>query len=314
MFSPRMKAPARPLWTNRGVRLRWDRPTVRLGVFGVSVIGYLLCVRALLEHGIHGAGGAGAVDVLAYWTAGRHIIEGTPIYAAGVGGYAAFLYPPVLAQLFAPLAMLPFTVAVWAWRAFELACLRVAVGSWKAAGIALLVWPPVIAEIDAGNVHLPIAAAVAMTMRGDGRAVFPVAMSKFASLAALPLAWRTDRHGLRLGLGLALGVALASFAIAPDLWMAYPGFIASAPSHESWYNIGASVPLGLRIVVAAALSLLAVRWARLLPVAAVLSMPVLWVHGLSVLVALAAKPPKKPDAIWQVVPQRGDDESSRVRT
>ena len=115
-----------------------ERPTIRIGIAGLSAIGYILCVEALLHHGIYTADGAGAGDVFAYWTAGRHLIEGGPIYGAGVGGYAAFLYPPPFAQLFAAFALLPFPVAVWAWRGIEIVCLRVAVGSWRSAGLALL--------------------------------------------------------------------------------------------------------------------------------------------------------------------------------
>jgi hypothetical protein len=54
------------------------------------------------------AGGAGGADVFAYWTAGANVRAGEPVYGTGVGGYAAFLYLPPLAQLFTPLSLLPF--------------------------------------------------------------------------------------------------------------------------------------------------------------------------------------------------------------
>lgn len=266
-----------------------QRPTVRLLAVGLSAVGYTLLAVVLLQHGIYSDGGLGGGDIFAYWMAGSHITEGAPVYGAGVGAYAAFFYPPPFAQLFAPLALLPFPVVVWVWRAVELACLRVAVGSWTTAGIALLVWPPVIAEIDAGNVHLVIAAAVALAMRGDARTVVPAALTKFASLAVLPLAFVTDRRGLTLGIGLALLAVLLSAALAPDLWSAYAAFLPVVPNgNEGAYNIGAGVPLVLRLGLAALVSIAAIRWVRLAPVAALLAMPILWVHSLSVLVAIAS--------------------------
>ena len=147
------------------------------------------------------------------------------MYGAAVGGYAAYLYPPVLAQIMAPLSLLPFPVFVWGWRLVQLACVRSVTGSWTWTGLALLVWPPLLAEIDACNVHLFIAAAVAMAIRSDGRAVVPVALTKFASLAAVPLAFVSDRRGLAVGTLLAVGIVAISFALSPSLWADYLQFL-----------------------------------------------------------------------------------------
>src|SRR5487761_2355114 len=78
-------------------------PRVRAILLAGSGLGFLLGFWTLVGHGITSLGGAGAIDTLAYCTAGRS--------------------------------------------------LRVAVGSWRNAGLAILLWPPVIAELDAGNVH-----------------------------------------------------------------------------------------------------------------------------------------------------------------
>lgn len=270
-----------------------SRPTVRLALIGISVVGYLLLAEALIGHGIYSAGGAGAGDVFAYYRAGEHLRTGIPVYGAGVGGYAAFLYPPVLAQLVAPLSVLPFPFVVWAWRFVQLACLRSITGSWTWTGIALLVWPPLLAEIDACNVHLFIAAAVAMAIRGDGRGVVPVALTKFASLAALPLAFVSDRRGLFLGVLAATSILVVSFALSPGLWADYLKFLPQVPRLDTaGYNIGRDVPLLPRFAVAALLAMAAIRWRRLAAVAATLALPVIWYHGLSVLVA--ASPHAEP--------------------
>ncbi len=269
----------------RGQRLLLDRH---------RAVGYLLCTKLLLEHGILGEGGEGAGDVFAYYTAGMHLRLGAQLYQAGVGGYAAFLYPPPLAQLFAPLSLLPFPVVVWLWRALLLAALRISVGSWRTAGIVLLVWPPVIAEIDAGNVHLLLAAATAEGIRGRAIYLGPVALTKFATLAAMPMGWVSDRRGALTGLGIAAGLVLVSVALAPDLWFDYVDFARSAPtSHPGWYNIGDLVPGWLRFASAVGLAIAAIRWRRLAAPAVTLALPALWVHGLSTLVALLAEPPTR---------------------
>lgn len=227
--------------------------------------------------------------MFAYWTAGQHVINGEPLYGPGVGGYAAFLYPPPLAQAFSLVAWLPLPVVAWTWRTIELLCVRIAVGSWRRVGIALLVWPPIIAELDAGNVHLLVAAAVALMIRGDGRFLVPAGLTKFASLAALPAGLRQDPAGLARGVAIAGGVVLVSFTLSPDLWHQYAAFLPSVSSTDSgWYNLGNLVPLWSRFAVAAALAFAAVRWVRLSAIAVTLAFPVLWFHGLSALVAIAA--------------------------
>ena len=269
-----------------------SRPTVRLAMIGISVVGYLLLVEALIGHGIYSAGGEGAGDAFAYYRAGEHVRTGAPVYGVAVGGYAAYLYPPVLAQIMAPLSLLPFPVFVWGWRLVQLACLRSITGSWTWTGLALLLWPPLLSEIDACNVHLFIAAAVAMAIRSDGRAVVPVALTKFASLAAVPLALVSDRRGLAFGTVLAVVIVAISFALSPSLWIDYLQFLPQVPRLDTaGYNIGRDVPLLPRFAVAGLLALAAMRWRRLAAVSATLALPVIWFHGLSVLVAASPHAP-----------------------
>lgn len=258
----------------------------------ISIIGYLLCADGFLLHGVYGVGvGAGAGDVFAYWTAGRHVIDGGTVYGPGVGGYAAYLYPPPLAQAFALVGWLPFSVVVWGWRALEALCLLAAVGSLRNVGLVLALWPPVIAELDAGNVHLVIAAAVAMAIRGDARFILPVALTKYASLAAVPAAVVANRRGLLVGAAAAAAIVALSFALSPQLWRDYLRFLGSVPSTDSgWYNLGAHVPLPLRIALAGILAFASIRWVRLSAVATTLALPVLWFHSLSTLVAVVARP------------------------
>ena len=87
-----------------------------------------------------------------------------------------------------------------------------------------------------------------MAIRGDGRAIIPVALTKFASLAAVPMAWRIDRRGVLLGGLAAVAIAAVSFALEPGLWWAYFEFLPKVPRMDTApYNIGAGIPLMLRL-------------------------------------------------------------------
>jgi hypothetical protein len=259
---------------------------------GLAVIGFVILGKTLLDHGIQNAGGGGGIDAIAYWTAAQHLAQGTPLYGAGVGTFTAYVYPPPLAQILLPASALPLPVFVWAWRIIELIGLRIAVRSWVRSGIALLVFPPIIAELDAANVHLIMAAICTLSMRGLSFPVAPSGLLKFASAALVPLAWMRDRTGLILGIVPTLAVVAVSVILAPVAWRDYIAFLGSAEFPSGWYNIAAGVPLVPRLIAAGVLALLTVRWVRLAPVAVLLAYPVVWFHGLSTLVAVVAPLPR----------------------
>lgn len=258
-----------------------------------AVVGFLVAAAILLGRGTVETGGDGGGDAAAYWRAGHAILDGTSPYGRGVGEWFSYLYPPVFAQLIAPLSALPFVVFLWLWRAAELACLRYIVGSWRAVGISLIAWLPLLVEIDNGNVHLFIAAAVVLAIHSDGRSLGLVALSKFAALAAFPVAWQRDRRGVLLGLALAGSLAATSVAASPQMWSDYIIFLGQAQEPTGWYNVGSFIWTPLRLAVALALALAAWRWPRLAVPAVTLALPVLWLHGLSILIGLVASPDER---------------------
>ena len=278
---------------NRSSRFRTALVPIALWV--VAAAGYALLASVLASRTIDenaGTGSAGA-DAFAYWLAGRHLVEGEPVYGLFAGGHGAFLYPPVIAQLLAPVSFLPLALFVWAWRAVELLALRWIVGSWRNTGISLLVFPALLGELEAGNVNLVVGAALAALIRGDGRFVGPSALPKFAALAALPAALARDRRGTVSGLAVAAVASLVSLALAPDLWRQYAEFLPHAgdPS-DQFYNVGRLVPTPVRFAAAGLLAILAIRAPIYAPVAVTLASPVLWFHNLSVLTACVAAFPR----------------------
>jgi hypothetical protein len=273
---------------------RWTRtPVAQVALWTVSLLGFAIAGEFLVGRGLFGHGGDGGVDVLAYWDAGRHALHGHALYGnGGVGGAGAYLYPPPLAQLLALPALAPFPVFAWTWRALQLLCLRSVVGSWRATGIALAVFPLLIEEIDAGNVHLMMAAVLAALLRGNARGVLPAgALTKFAPLAALPLALRVDaRAVVRSGIVIA-AICIASAAADHGAWLDWLRLLSHPDSSQGAHHWGAlpSVPLGVRLALAAALGIAALRWRRFVVPAVVLAYPVVWYTSLSTLVALVAR-------------------------
>jgi hypothetical protein len=158
--------------------------------------------------------------------AAGHALRGEPLYGIGSFEFAAYQDPPPFAQVLAPASLLPMPVFVWLWRAVELVGLRLATGGWIRAGIAILVFPPVLAELDAGNVHLAIAGVTALAMRGTAA---PVAMAALVKVAGT---LRTGSYNVlvfvpvlprlivaaALGLGATRWIRLAPIAVL----LAYP--------------------------------------------------------------------------------------------
>lgn len=267
-----------------------ERGQALLG-WSLALIGFALLARVLLVQGIYGDGGGGGIDAHAYWAAARAALDGRPLYTGIEGTFGAYAYPPVFAQALGPLSLLPLPAFVWLWRGLELLALRVAVGSWKRTGWALY-FPPILAELDAGNVHLVMAAVGALAMRGRALPLGPALMLKLASLPLLPLGWVRDRRGLVLG-GLAAGaVAAVSYLADPMGWQQWLGFLGRSTIPSGMHNLAEAIPLPVRVAIALALGVAATRWVRLAPVALVLVYPVVWINALSTLVALFAPVPR----------------------
>jgi Glycosyltransferase family 87 len=252
----------------------------------LSLLGFALLAWNLMAPIVE-LGKTGASDARAYWAAGRRLLQGTTLYADTAGQPFAFLYPPIAAQLVAPFSLLPLPVFAWGIRVLELLCLRYVVGSWRLAGVSMILCLPVVAEIEAGNINLLIAAALAAAIRDDNRWLVLAAVPKFAALAALPFALARNRRALAFGAAGALLTCAVSLLYAPDLWRAYATFLLSQPSvDDQWYNVGRVVPFPARLLFAGACALIAIRRPAFMPVAVALSAPVVWFNSLSVLVAI----------------------------
>jgi hypothetical protein len=210
--------PVRPTW--------WATPRVRLVLRFAMLVGIALGIETVILHLLMDP----LADVHAYYDAGARLNAGQPLYdqPAGVDDAAFYRYPPLLAILFRPLALLPFGAAAAIWMAV-LAVLFVAtlirldlrrpLTLFVVCALALPTgWSLVIGQAQVAVTYLlalgnPWAVALAANLK-----VFPVLVAVW---------WLGRREWRALGwLALWVGVLVAiQLAVAPSDTLAYLSFL-----------------------------------------------------------------------------------------
>jgi hypothetical protein len=251
---------------------------------GLSIAGVLLLIVTFTT------GGSPGYDFFAYWS-----VDPAHPYAVKEG-FGAFHYAPPLVWLVGPLKLVPWPLAYWLWFAMLFAVLVWLARDWS---LAWLAFPPVSVELYHGNIHLLIAAALVLSMRWPVAYAFLVLSKVGPGVTAIWWVVRREWRHLAIGLGSAAIVVAISFAVSPSTWFAWVEHISSE-SNQAFNLI--PVPLLIRLPIAAVVAVVAglTNRAWLLPFAAVLALPLLWVHGLAILVAITplrrARPPVEAPA------------------
>lgn len=221
-----------------------DRLTRYRGLLAIA--GGVVCLGQLLPWMI--AGGWPLHDSIAFWLAGRHLVEGGSVYG-GDPVFLAFWYAPPWAVIMAPLSMLDPYAFTALLLALQVLALRYVAGSWTNA--ALCGWLPFVPrELATGNIDLIMAAAILAGMRalpGSGAANVFFALAKFSSVLAVRR-WREA----------AVAAAVLVALTLPWLYL-WPEWLDKL-LHTSPLDIW--VPLWLRLPVAGVLLALRRPWAR----------------------------------------------------
>lgn len=218
-------------------------------------------------------GGLG-YDTPAFWLAGRHVLEGSPLYQADpYTTFGLYTYPPIFAQLFVLPALLPELVVAWLLRISAVLCLRYLTGSWRATIVAF-VFLPVAIELSINNVTLELAAIVLFSMRDKrGAYLLPwAAMIKFGPVLIVPYLWfrkPETRRPLIIGTLVFLGACLVSILLAPGQWSEYVDMLrfrnASVLSGQGVIHLipsGGGIDFVARFALAGAIALAAAYWRR----------------------------------------------------
>ncbi|HEV8281342.1 MAG TPA: glycosyltransferase 87 family protein [Candidatus Limnocylindrales bacterium] len=226
--------------------------------------------------------GLNLADAHAYWAAPLNDLYG----AARAGGADAYLYAPAFAQALASFKALPWPVFAGLWLLFMALCLVAIVGVW-----ALLVAfiPPVLIELQAGNIHLPLALAIGLGLRYPSTWAFVLLTKPTLGIGLLWFIVRREWRQLTIALGTTALIAAVSFVVAPGAWVEWIDALIVNAGHpiSPDYSGVIHIPLLLRLPVAAAIVIWGARTDRpwTVAVAATLALPILWINGLAVLLA-----------------------------
>lgn len=231
-------------------------------------------------------------DEHAYWLAARRLADGLPLYdtnATPVTPYA-YWYPPVLAQVLVPFALvLPELWFTAAWTLLMLGCLWWLAGRDILVALALVAFPPVAVEFWFRNIHLVLAVLLVLSVR---RSWLFAAGAAIKLAPGLGLAWLAARGRWRdAGTAVAFGavILLASVVVSPTAWADWASIALSrGPGDVASFL---PIPFVVRAVAGLVLALAAGRlrspWSEVLLVVAVtVALPTLWFTALSLLAAV----------------------------
>jgi Glycosyltransferase family 87 len=277
------------------------RRPISLGLFALAAVGALAGIYLLLLHLTTDP----LADVHAYYAAGARLNAGQPLYPAGGNADAAefYRYPPLLAILFRPLALLPFDVAAGIWEVLVVAAFGTTL--WRVGVRRPATW------LAVGMLGIPIAWALAI---GQAQAIVTLLLTLGSPWAAalaghmklLPflvgLYWlgRRDWRSLGWFIGWSVGLGLVQLVLEPANTQAFLG-MTNLEQVGSVHNFSpyALSPLlwaaAVVVGVAVTLRLGRTRWGWSAAVAlSVLASPRLLTYSLMTLLACLRRPDAAP--------------------
>jgi len=232
-------------------------------------------------------------DEHAYWLAAQRLIAGQPLYDPSVlpGSPYAFWYPPIVAQVLAPVAaILPAPVFSAGWTILMFGCLWWLAGRDVLVALAMCAFPPIAVEFWFRNVHLIIAVLLVLGLRRWGGWFSIGAAIKLAPvLGILYIALRGRRR--EAAVATAFGVVLlgGSVALSPDAWRQFLEVSLALVSRDAPGFL--PIPYLPRVIAGVILAVIATRLEPrigepLLVVAVVVASPTLWFIALATLAAI----------------------------
>jgi hypothetical protein len=251
---------------------------------GLILIGVARALVYYVVQGIHPWEFAG-IDARAYW--GVDLAH--PYLRSTVGELSSYLYAPAFAQLLAPLSALPFWAFFALWTAVSVALLVWLVRPWPWAVPMLIL--PISYELFVGNIHLMLAAALVVGLRTPVVWALPVLTKITPGVGALWFLARARWRSFAIAAGTTLAIVAVSALLSPSAWSDWIAFLLASP--------GRTELLPERIVLAVVLVVFGARTDRawLVPVAAWLALPVIWINSWVILLAvIRLREPRFSDA------------------
>jgi hypothetical protein len=220
------------------------------------------------------------VDAHTYWSANPL----DPYGATAPATADAYFYSPAFTQFLWPMHTLTWEWFSAIWTLLLLAALVWQAGLWTAPVLLLV---PALSDLTVGNIHLLLGAAILLGFRSPWTWSLVLLTKVTPGIGLLWFAVRREWRSLGIAVGATLAIAGISFALSPGLWWQWVDVLRAA-SGAPTPVFTVPVPLQLRLVVAVALIVWGARTDRRwsVPVASTIALPVLWVNGLAMLVAV----------------------------
>jgi hypothetical protein len=229
-----------------------------------------------------------SADGAAYWGVRDGVLYEYGWLAETRGDPVPYVYSPAFAQLLWPLVQLELETFMVVWVAMQLVLLAWLVTPLPAAGFAWLVPAVGLTNVWAGAIYIPMAAALAISLRWPSAWAFQAITKVTPAIGAV---WHVARGEWR-AVGMAAGttglIFGVSFLASPSAWFDWMELLAEAAGAHGRPGTLA-IPVVVRLPVAAVIVVVAARFdARwLLPFGVLLAMPQI---GPSALVLLLAIP------------------------
>jgi hypothetical protein len=228
------------------------------------------------------------LDLHAYWES-RDVINYGAYTPYQIG---AFIYSPAFAQLIAPIAALSWPAFAGVWTVILLTAYVWLAGRWS---LPLLFTIAVPLELYLGQIDILLAAAIVIGFRYPVAWAFPLLTKIAPGIGLLWFAFRREWRNLALVLTATVGIAATSALFMPELWRGWFDFLLRSVMTSGTVD-GAylGIPLWMRLPVAVATIAWGARTDRqwTVPVAVLLSMPILWINVFTLLLAIVPLHPR----------------------
>jgi hypothetical protein len=215
----------------------------------------------------------------------------------------AYLYPPILAQLIAPLHLvMGWPLFIVGWTAVCFAAFWYVARAWSLPlvllgfGVALAIDPsardqPLVKSLTSplataltGNVTWVLVAACMVGIRRPTAWILPLLAKLTPGIGLLWQVFRGDWAGVRRAIGCVLAISAVSFVIAPQVWLEYVAFAAAHLGSQATGIPIVGPPLLWRVPVAIALIWWAARTDRAWMVPAACALATIGLFGLGTLI------------------------------
>ena len=235
-------------------------------------------IYAAIYLAIHLAGTH--TDAQDYWS-----VSLDQVYAGFTKFGPGYAYSPVFALMVAPLTAIPYT---WFYATWLVTLLLVAFWLVRPLGWAwrlplLLLTVP---ELLTGNIHLVLAATIVLGFSHPGWLAFPLLTKVTPAVSVIWFAVRREWGPLATTASVTVGLAVGAFVVYPELWVRWIDTLVANAASTGPAAVG--LPLAVRLPAAVAVTVFAARTDRrwLVPIAAVLAMPWIYLQSLIVLLAI----------------------------